>query len=124
MSDVTRCKDCGAKIYQQLEKAIGDGTWAVVWTGERGDWTCERTGNEHEPGEPATRLVDVIYHVPVLCRVDLATDTIVKVIEDVESIDPTGTWATPDESSITEHDFERAQEIADGADWPAWDRGL
>jgi hypothetical protein len=46
------CKDCGQTLEQQVEKAIGDGTYAVVWYGDK-DWVCLVTGDEHVPGEYA-----------------------------------------------------------------------
>ena len=48
-----RCKHCHRRIYQQLEKAIGEPretAWALVWGTEDGDWTCRLdNGNEHTP---------------------------------------------------------------------------
>jgi hypothetical protein len=52
VSTLITCKDCGATIAQCDEKAL-DGTWAVVWSDDGGEWVCPVTGNEHVPGEYA-----------------------------------------------------------------------
>lgn len=52
MTTQTICKDCGQELTQELEKAVGDGTWAEVWYGKT-DWVCLVTGNEHQPGDYA-----------------------------------------------------------------------
>lgn len=44
----TICQDCGRLIAQSAEKALGDGTYALVWTAANG-WICDDTGNEHRP---------------------------------------------------------------------------
>lgn len=41
------CRDCGAPIQQEGEKAL-DGTYAVVWSSMDG-WICPTTGDEHRP---------------------------------------------------------------------------
>ena len=47
----TKCKDCGADIWQQPDKAL-DGTYAVVWmSAQDGGWICRETGDEHVPAE-------------------------------------------------------------------------
>jgi hypothetical protein len=51
----TTCTDCGSRIAQQQEKAIGmprDEAYQWVWADDEGSWVCEVTGNEHVPGEP------------------------------------------------------------------------
>lgn len=48
MSAVERCRHCGATIQQGDEKAL-DGTYAVVWANDDGEWVCPVTGDEHEP---------------------------------------------------------------------------
>lgn len=54
MSDKTICKDCGATIWQESEKAL-DGTTAIVWMSVRdGGWICAETDEEHEPLPPFT----------------------------------------------------------------------
>lgn len=45
------CKDCGSPIWQEAEKAVATGEYAVVWTNAHNGWVCPVTGNEHEPGE-------------------------------------------------------------------------
>lgn len=56
---MTGCKDCGAKLHQAAEKAIGDGVYAVVWTDETGSWICPETGDEHAPSDEAVRPFEV-----------------------------------------------------------------
>lgn len=45
---MTACKDCGATLHQQEEKAL-DGTFALVWANSEGRWVCAQTGDEHTP---------------------------------------------------------------------------
>lgn len=45
------CKDCGSPIWQEIDKAVATGEYAVVWTNEHNGWVCPVTGNEHVPGE-------------------------------------------------------------------------
>ncbi len=48
----TTCKDCGARIVQQDEKALS-GEHQTVLADFEGNWVCPVTGNEHVPGEPS-----------------------------------------------------------------------
>jgi len=61
----TTCKDCGARIVTQEEKALSgevQEVWADVRTGE---WVCSKTGDEHVPGQPAPGTHIVVEGNPV-----------------------------------------------------------
>jgi hypothetical protein len=60
----TRCKDCGARIVTQEEKALS-GEVQEVWADHEGDWVCPVTGNEHEPGTPEPGTFIVVEGSPV-----------------------------------------------------------
>lgn len=67
---MTTCIDCGRNIAQIHEKAM-DGSRAVVWASDGGDWVCPGTGNEHEPA--------LAIHSPVL-----ALDAIARILSGQE----------------------------------------
>jgi hypothetical protein len=42
------CRDCGAALGQEAEKAIGSGEVQMVWASlTTGEWVCPKTGDEH-----------------------------------------------------------------------------
>lgn len=45
---MAECEDCGAELHQEMEKALGNGEWKMVWT-DGGSWVCPITANEHSP---------------------------------------------------------------------------
>ena len=67
-------------------------------------------------------IVQVPHLVRVWAFVDTDTDEVVKVIEDLESIE------LDDEGTMLDEEYEpvpwkrAAERIAEIADWPAWDR--
>jgi hypothetical protein len=66
----------------------------------------------------------VEYYVPVLCWVDVEEGTITGVTEIIESIEPTGRLVTEDGEYFEDPAaVVVATEIADSADWPAWEKG-
>lgn len=67
------------------------------------------------------RVIEVQYVTKVYCAVDVEGGEIVSVVED-PNITPTGLYAAQDEGSITAAEEIRASEIAESADWPAWER--
>jgi hypothetical protein len=58
----THCRDCGQRLHQQQEKALGeprDRAWQMVWADDEGQWGCPRTGDEHVPALTFESLVNV-----------------------------------------------------------------
>lgn len=70
------------------------------------------------------RIIEVEYHVPVICEVDIEDGTVIRVVEDVERIEQTGRISAVDEGYIDADETVRAFKIAQDTDWPAWDRGI
>jgi hypothetical protein len=69
------------------------------------------------------RIIEVEYAIKVFCEVDIEEGTVVRVVENVEDIEPTGRYAAPDEGHIDADEATRAIRIAEEYSWPAWERG-
>jgi hypothetical protein len=70
-----------------------------------------------------SRIAEVGYTVEVWCEVDLDSGTIVRVVQQGDSIFGTGEINAVDGEPLTEAECQEAQNIADGDDdWPAWER--
>lgn len=70
-----------------------------------------------------TRIIEVEYRVHVYAEVDLDTGKVVRVVSDDENIQPTGQYDVQGEAHVDAEDVDRAQQIADDAEWPVWTRG-
>lgn len=73
-------------------------------------------------------IVAVEYTVPVLCWIDVEEGTITQVTQHGNLIEPTGRIFNDDGEDITATTgkgvMEVCTQIADSADWPAWEDGL
>ncbi len=85
-----RCKDCGATLHHEMEKALSGESQGVL-IDESGAWVCEETGQEHKPGP---------FQLTAKEAIDLGIFAV-------------NTWMHPDAS--TPLDIERLERLAEDA---------